>query len=137
MVLGGFGPSGGTQSQWRSMWDAFKQYGDGGRPPKEEFEKARGCNYYSGDCHALTIMGSSHDGSTSADASEPQWEKHDFGSEVCALVQGVTRKSKLDAAKLEDVVLLERPGSSSDTLTVMASWERMASASTSNNGAER
>jgi hypothetical protein len=36
VMVGGFGTSSAPQSQqWRSMWDAFKQYGDGGDPPKE------------------------------------------------------------------------------------------------------
>ena len=37
IVLGGFGSTGASHhsQQWRSMWDAFKQYGDGSDPPKE------------------------------------------------------------------------------------------------------
>ena len=48
VVLGGYGEtsrSGGQQHQWRSMWDAFRQYGDGSPPPKEEIERSRGCKY--------------------------------------------------------------------------------------------
>ena len=70
VIVGGFGagssqgPVGGKAQQWRSMWDAFKQYGDGGDPAKEEIERARGCNHYCGDCHALTMATAS---------GSPQW----------------------------------------------------------------
>ena len=83
VVLGGYGASGGSSSggqQWRSMWDAFKNYGDGSDPPKEEIERSRGCNYYCGDCHALSFA-SDH---TRAD---PDWDRLDFGNEASALLR--------------------------------------------------
>ena len=55
VVCGGFGTEATDVAQWRSMWAAFKQYGDGDDPPREELECARGCSYYCGDCHALTL----------------------------------------------------------------------------------
>ena len=83
VIVGGFGvssqgPAGGKAQQWRSMWDAFKQYGDGGDPAKEEIERARGCNHYCGDCHALTMATTS---------GSPQWSQLQFGSEAHELMQ--------------------------------------------------
>ena len=44
-------------------------------PPetKEEIERARGCNYYCGDCHALTVATAS---------GSPQWSQLQFGAEA-------------------------------------------------------
>ena len=83
VIVGGFGassqgPAGGKAQQWRSMWDAFKQYGDGGDPAKEEIERARGCNHYCGDCHALTMATTS---------GTPQWSQLQFGPEAHELMQ--------------------------------------------------
>ena len=84
VIVGGFGagssqgPVGGKAQQWRSMWDAFKQYGDGGDPAKEEIERARGCNHYCGDCHALTMATAS---------GSPQWSQLQFGPEAHELLQ--------------------------------------------------
>ena len=84
VIVGGFGagssqgPVGGKAQQWRSMWDAFKQYGDGGDPAKEEIERARGCNHYCGDCHALTMATAS---------GSPQWSQLQFGPEAHELMQ--------------------------------------------------
>ena len=83
VVLGGYGAQSGQQ-QWRSMWDAWKQYGDGLDPPKEEIERSRGCNYYCGDCHALSFTDT--DSSTEV-AEEPEWSRLDFGREASALLQ--------------------------------------------------
>ena len=82
VIVGGFGasgqgPAGGKAQQWRSMWDAFKQYGDGGDPAKEEIERARGCNHYCGDCHALTMATAS---------GTPQWSQLQFGPEAHELM---------------------------------------------------
>ena len=60
------------------MWEAFKQYGDGADPPKEEIERSRGCNYYCGDCHALTVATAS---------GSPQWSQLQFGAEAHELMQ--------------------------------------------------
>lgn len=88
VVVGGYGTgsSGSSSMQWRSMWEAFVQYGESSKPAKEEIERARGCNYYCGDCHALTLVGSSV--SSPADPSTaPEWERYDFGAEVASLLQ--------------------------------------------------
>ena len=85
VIIGGFGTGSAASTQWRSMWEAFVQYGDGGKPAKEEIERARGCNYYCGDCHALTLVGSTR--LTSGIPSEPLWERFDFGAEVTSLLQ--------------------------------------------------
>ncbi|KAL1516022.1 hypothetical protein AB1Y20_002635 [Prymnesium parvum] len=80
-VLGGFGApavaAGGGAAHWRSLWEAYKQYAEGGRPPKEEIERSRGCNYYCGDCHSLCL----------ASTGDPRWERHDFGEEAAAVLQ--------------------------------------------------
>ena len=81
VIVGGFGASqahAGKAQQWRSMWDAFKQYGDGSDPAKEEIECARSCNHYRGDCHALTLATAS---------GSPQWSQLQFGPEAHELMQ--------------------------------------------------
>ena len=86
VIVGGYGAGASSQNsqQWRSMWDAFKQYGDGSDPPKEEIERSRGCNYYCGDCHALGLAESPP---YSAEPSEPEWSRLDFGHEASALLK--------------------------------------------------
>ena len=82
VILGGFGATkqghASKAQQWRSIWDAFKQYGDGSDPAKEEIEHSRGCNHYCGDCHAL-IMATA--------TGSPQWSQLQFGAEAHELMQ--------------------------------------------------
>ena len=59
---------------------------DGSDPPKEEIERSRGCNYYCGDCHALTFAHASDPDAPQGDA-EPEWSRLDFGREASALMQ--------------------------------------------------
>ena len=91
VILGGYGAASGGQ-QWRSMWDAFKNYGDGSDPPKEEIERSRGCNYYCGDCHALGFAdadasAASALGDAAKASAEPEWSRLDFGREASVLLQ--------------------------------------------------
>jgi len=56
VVAGGFGSDGSGPQQWRSMWDAFKQYStESSDPSKEEIERSLGCNYYQRDLHVLNV----------------------------------------------------------------------------------
>jgi hypothetical protein len=62
VVAGGFGSDGSGPQQWRSMWDAFKQYStESSDPSKEEIERSLGCNYYQRDLHVLNVA-DAHDG---------------------------------------------------------------------------
>ena len=87
VVLGGYGTGGG--GQWRSIWDAFRQYGDGSDPPKEQIERSRGCNYYCGDCHTLSFAQSARtaEGQHVPTAAKPEWTRLEFGSEIGPLFQ--------------------------------------------------